>query len=244
MQYDYHLRGDMLSFDDRRSDASFVDVIWRSHSVGGGTFLSVSSTRLELVVAKHPGGIDLCFHGPETLPTEASYPAHVEWFGITFKQGVFLPRLPVEPLIDGQIVLPKASNHKFWLDGATWQLPDFDNADGFVAKLVQAGVLARDPLIAAALSHHPLAVSASTLQRRFLRATGMTFGALSQIERARKAARLLHADMQILDVVDHLGYSDQPHLTRSLKRFIGRTPAQMRATCGGLPLPFLNEFGD
>jgi Transcriptional regulator containing an amidase domain and an AraC-type DNA-binding HTH domain len=33
--------------------------------------------------------------------------------------------------------------------------------------------------------------------------------------------------MSILDVVYEAGYYDQPHLTRSLKYFIGQTPAQI-----------------
>jgi AraC-like DNA-binding protein len=31
----------------------------------------------------------------------------------------------------------------------------------------------------------------------------------------------------ILDAVYHTGYADQPQLTRSLKHFIGQTPAQI-----------------
>jgi AraC-like DNA-binding protein len=33
--------------------------------------------------------------------------------------------------------------------------------------------------------------------------------------------------MSILDAVHQLGYSDQPHLTRALKRLTGHTPAQV-----------------
>jgi AraC-like DNA-binding protein len=33
--------------------------------------------------------------------------------------------------------------------------------------------------------------------------------------------------VSIGDVVYQAGYADQPHLTRSLKRFIGYTPAQL-----------------
>jgi AraC-like DNA-binding protein len=63
-----------------------------------------------------------------------------------------------------------------------------------------------------------------TLQRHFLRATGLTFGAVRQIERARYATILLREDMPILDVVQQAGYYDQAHLTRSLRYRIGQTP--------------------
>jgi methylphosphotriester-DNA--protein-cysteine methyltransferase len=50
---------------------------------------------------------------------------------------------------------------------------------------------------------------------------------LEQIERAQQAAALLEQGVSLLDVVYQVGYADQPHMTRSLKRFIGQTPAQI-----------------
>ena len=55
----------------------------------------------------------------------------------------------------------------------------------------------------------------------------MTFSAARQIERARYARMPLKQGMSILDTVYEVGYFDQPHLTRSLKHFIGLTPAQL-----------------
>jgi methylphosphotriester-DNA--protein-cysteine methyltransferase len=69
--------------------------------------------------------------------------------------------------------------------------------------------------------------SLRTVQRRFLRATGLTHGAASQIDRARYATTLLKQGASILDTVYEAGYADQPHLTRSLKHYIGQTPAQL-----------------
>jgi len=33
--------------------------------------------------------------------------------------------------------------------------------------------------------------------------------------------------VSLLDTIEQAGYYDQPHLTRSLGRFIGQTPAQL-----------------
>ena len=73
----------------------------------------------------------------------------------------------------------------------------------------------------------PLSLSERTVRRRFLYATGMTQGVIRQIERAVQASEMLGSGVPILDVVYLAGYADQPHLTRSLKRFIGQTPAQL-----------------
>jgi methylphosphotriester-DNA--protein-cysteine methyltransferase len=55
----------------------------------------------------------------------------------------------------------------------------------------------------------------------------MTLGTFRQIERARHATNLLRRGAPIVDVVHDAGYFDQAHLTHSLKRFVGQTPAQI-----------------
>lgn len=76
------------------------------------------------------------------------------------------------------------------------------------------------------------ALSLRSVQRRFLRVTGITHAAFRTIERARYATCLLREGTSISDVVHLAGYFDQPHLTRSLKHLIGQTPAEIsRGTC-------------
>nr|WP_241191382.1 helix-turn-helix domain-containing protein [Deinococcus psychrotolerans] len=66
-----------------------------------------------------------------------------------------------------------------------------------------------------------------TLQRRFLKATGLSQRAVLSIERAREAVARLQLGSSIPDVVHDLGYTDQPHLTRTLRHLTGRTPARI-----------------
>jgi methylphosphotriester-DNA--protein-cysteine methyltransferase len=68
------------------------------------------------------------------------------------------------------------------------------------------------------------------VERRILRSTGLTRTAIKQIERAHAAVQLLDHGVPILDTVAQAGYADQAHLTRSLKRFIGQTPAETLRT--------------
>jgi hypothetical protein len=115
----------------------------------------------------------------------------------------------------------------FWLNGCSWQFPTYENADTFVNRLVREGVLVRDLIVQTALRGEPQELSPRSIQRRFMRATGLTHGALRQIDRARQATLLLREGASILDTVDIGGYADQAHLTRALKYFIGQTPAQI-----------------
>jgi hypothetical protein len=130
--------------------------------------------------------------------------------------------------VDGQIDLPVVSRNAFWFSGSTWQLPDYENAETFVDWLARKGLLVCDPVVDASLQGPLKGCDPRTVQRHFRRSTGLAHGAAWQIERARYATCLLQEGVSILDTVLEAGYFDQPHLTRSLKRYIGHTPAQIR----------------
>ena len=70
-------------------------------------------------------------------------------------------------------------------------------------------------------------VSQRSVERRVKLATGLTLGTIRQIRRAQVARELLDQGIAICDVVAQAGYADQAHLTRSMRRFIGHTPAQI-----------------
>ncbi len=214
-------------FEDIPSASALVERVWRTHSEGGGSFISSAGTNMELVVTRQASQTTVTMRGPETRASLAPVPEDAEFLGITFKLGAFLPHLPTQLLIDGSLNLPEASSKSFWLNGAVWQFPDYNNADVFVDRLVRDGLLVRDPVVEAVLQGQPHDLSLRSLQYRFLRATGLTHKTIQQIERARRAAALLEQGVSILDTVYAAGYYDQAHLTRSLKHFIGRTPAQI-----------------
>lgn len=217
-----------LVFEERPSDSTFVERVWRCHSERAGSFHSIAATHWEMVLWRRNRKTILTVRGPETKATALDYPADREWFGITFKLGTFMPYLPPGNLVDQRDAnLPVATSKSFWLHGSAWQLPDFENADTFVDRLLREGLLVRDPVVEAVLQGQPQALSPRSLQYRFLQATGLTHKAIQQIERARRAMTLLQQGNSILDTVYEVGYADQPHLTRSLKRLLGQTPAQI-----------------
>jgi hypothetical protein len=219
----------LIIFDeDRPSDSPYVERVWRSHSEGADPFLSIAASRCELVVSKFDREITVTMRGPETRATQmGDCPGGGEWFGIILKPGAYLPLLAPERLVDGQVHLPVVARNSFWLADCAWQLPDYDNAETFVVCLARKGLLVRDPVVDAALQGSWKDCDPRTAQRHFLRATGLTHTAARQIERARYATCLLQQGVSILDTVLEAGYFDQPHLTRSLKRYIGQTPVQI-----------------
>ncbi len=193
-----------------------------------------------MVVTKYQGKTTLTVRGPEIRATSAYGPADAEFFAIQFKAGAFMPHLPAKVVMDlHNVNLPEASSKSFWLHGAAWQIPDFENADAFVNRLVRDGLLVYDPVVGAVLQGQPVKMSLRTLQRRFLEATGLTHNTVFQIKRARYATILLKQGLSIPDTIARTGYFDQPHMTRFMKHLIGLTPAQIIAKSRLEPLSFL-----
>ena len=221
----------LISFDnDRASDSPFVERVWSCHSERAGTFLSVASSHWEMVVTRLQGESIVTVRGPETKPTQVQCPANGEWLAIRFKAGTFMPPLPVRRLVNNLGVnLPQVSKRTFLLEGRTWELPTFENAETFVKRLVNKGLVTCDPEVAAALRDDPTTLSTRSQQRRFLQVVGMTHASLRQIERARFAVNLLRAGVSIADVVWQCGFYDHAHLTRSLRQWIGIPPTRVRS---------------
>jgi AraC-like DNA-binding protein len=212
----------------RSANSSFVEMVWHTHSERAGTFTSVAVSNWEMVITTLGGKTMITARGPETKASQADFPADAEFLGITFKLGTFMPHLPLKTLLDRQdATLPEASSNSFWLHGSAWELPTFENADVFVGRLIRQEILVRDPVVEAAIQGHTPDMSIRSLQYRFLQATELTHKTIQQIERARSAVSLLEQGTPILDTAFELGYFDQAHLTNSLKRFIGKTPAQI-----------------
>ncbi|WP_049564388.1 helix-turn-helix domain-containing protein [Nonomuraea sp. SBT364] len=216
-----------LEVESRSSDSPYVQRVWRSRSDGVGRMTSIAAAHWDLVFWEHRGQVSVAVMGPETKASPAPVPEDAAFFGINFALGTSMPHLPIDRLVDGSASLPGATRRSFSLKGSAWHLPDWDNAEAFVARMVREGVLDRDPMVDAVLRGAAPDVSERTLQRRFVAATGLTRGAVRQIERARRAAVLIQEGVPVHEVIELLGYFDQPHLARSLSRYIGRTATQL-----------------
>ncbi|MQY10744.1 hypothetical protein SRB5_08570 [Streptomyces sp. RB5] len=228
-----------LTMESRPSELPYIERVWRSRSDDVGTMTSVATSHWELVVWEHRGRTHASLQGPEPAASRAPVPAYADFFGITFALGTTMPHLPVGRLVGGNAALPDVTRRSLWLKGSAWHVPDYDNAEAFVRRMTREGVIDRDPLVPAVLDGARPDVGERTLQRRFAAATGLTQGAVRQIERARRAAVLLREGAPATELVHRLGYFDQPHLARSLKRYIGRTATELGARDPAQPLSLL-----
>lgn len=217
-----------IHFEERSSDSPFVERVWRSHSHRSDMFASIAAATWEMVVSRHEGKTSFIVRGPESRGSMVACPAEGEWVAIRFKLGTYMPLfLPGDLRDRNDRILPEASAHSFWLNGSAWEHPSFENAEVFIKRLADRGLVKIDPLVTGVLNGDAQNVSTRTAQRRFLRIAGLTQTSIEQIRRARRATLLLKQGGSIADAVFEGEYYDQAHLTRSLKYYVGRTPGQI-----------------
>lgn len=216
-----------IIFEERPSDLPYIETITRGHTISAGSTIRPSEIHWHMIFVKHTGRIYPFVVGPLTMSGVVSWGEGAEILWIKFKLGTFMPHLPIRKFLDIEVALPETTGQSFWLKSAQWQLPDYSNVETFVRRLVHDEILVYDPVVNAALQDQlpPQAISPRTVRHRFLQATGLPQSRVRQMKRAQQAMALLEQGVSILDTVFELGYYDQSHLTRSLKQFIGYTPA-------------------
>jgi len=218
-----------LEVEHRPSASSYIERVWRSRSQDvAAHMLSVATPRVGLAFCYRRGESIAAVTGPELIASMVELPAEATFFGIDFTLGTFLPHLPTARLLDRQVMVPDVTNRSFYLAGSHWSHPNFDTAETFVQRLVREEIVHRDRLVADLAKGGESNLSARTVQRRFQAAAGITQGAARQMDRARTAAVLLRDGASPADVIAELGFHDNPHLHRSLRRFIGRTTSDLR----------------
>src|SRR5580704_5008492 len=172
-----------LEIESRPSDSPYIERVWRSRSSAVSRMTSIATVHWDLVFWQHRGQVRVAVQGPEPKASPAPVPEDATFFGIVFSLGTSLSHLPVNRLVNGSVEIPDATRRSFWLNGSAWRLPDYDNAEGFVRRMVREGALVWDPVVTAALRGKHADVSERTVQRRFVAATGLTRGVIRQIGR-------------------------------------------------------------
>ncbi len=217
----------IVNLKERSSDSPYLEAVMQGYTAVPGSTIRPAESHWHMVFVKVNGRTHSLAVGPLTTSGLASWGDGAEILWVKFKLGTFMPHWPTRKFLDSETNLPGASRNTFWLHSSTWQLPDYENVETFVDWLARDDLLVSDPVVNTVLQDRRPDVSPRTVRHRFLQATGLSHNYIRQMKRAQEAAALLEQGVPILDVVFELGYYDQPHLTRSLKQFIGYTPGQV-----------------
>jgi hypothetical protein len=216
-----------LIVHERPHQSPYIESITYGATLAAARVVRPAEIHWHLVLRSLHGQRRAILVGPWSASGIAQWGADAELIWLKFKLGTYMPQMPVRTYLNREIELPSASGRAFWLDASAWEMPSVENIDVFVERLVRRGVLAFDPLIRDVLDGYVPNLAPRTVRHRFLRATGLTQSQLLQYQRANQAASLLASGHSIADAMFEVGYFDQPHLTRSLKLWLGHTPAQI-----------------
>ena len=217
-----------FEYEEKASQSRFVDVIWRTHDTSDGTYLAAADACWDMVFIRSVHGNRALLSGPSSTITPVPYRAGNRNVGIRFHRGTYLTHVPASAMVDTTESLPMPGDETFLLAGLEFPLPTYDTVDEFIADLERLDLLNDDPVAMAALRGDEPGTSTRSVQRHVATSTGLSANRIRQIVRARQAAERLMLGDPILDVAHDLGYADQAHLTRDVKRLTGYTPGQTK----------------
>lgn len=211
----------------RSSPHPWIDTVWRTISLEDGVYRATPDGSWDLILSYGPDGEpSLWLTGQATEPVDVPYSGGSHAVVVSFAAHVFLP-------FEGQVLtgattrlLPVQGDH-FALNGVELPLPTFEDAETLVDKMIAAGLLKSNDLVAKAFSASPKAASKRSAQQHFKRTTGITQKDFEQIRRAQEAVRLLKSGASAAAVATELGYTDQPHMIKSIKKIMGYLPSNL-----------------
>lgn len=220
-----------LVFASRASDSSHVQHVGTVSVERESVFSVVPDGSWGFVIYRRAEQTNVYLTGCTTRPITIPVSAGDQILSVSFKPSTYAPALPAASLLDKAVVLPFAGRKSIWWNRhERLELPTFENADDFVALLARRGYIEQNRAVDAVLQGDVPPMSLRTLQRHFLKTTGITQNYWQQIQRAQRAAAALHTGKSLAQVAVEAGYVDQSHMTRWLKHIIGRTPSEISRT--------------
>lgn len=212
----------------RTSANPFIDRIWATKNISGGIYKATPDGCWDLIVLIQKDGTQgMMLTGQASKTTMVPYEAGTRSVVISFAAGACIPQMPGASMLDLVELLPNTDDSHFALLGFTFEIPTYDTAENLVIEMERCGLLAMDEVVAAVLQGTPKAMSSRTMQRHFIQATGLTYKALEQIHRAQKAVTLIQRGASASNAAANAGFSDQPHLSKSLKRIMRSYPSNV-----------------
>ena len=211
----------------RPASSPYLDSITELRFTAAGETLLQPDGCWDIAILKRGDDVQVLRTGLTTRAVVYDHQPGDETLVISFKPSAFMPLMPGEAMRDEGVVLEKFGRANFWIGTDVREIPNFDNADVFVDHLVRQEIIQSNDVVASILEGQPKAMSERTMQRHFLRTTGLTYKSFTLIERAQQAASLLRLGRPAADVAFALGYADQAHMINSLKAIMGQTPGQI-----------------
>jgi AraC-like DNA-binding protein len=211
----------------RSSSHPWIDTVWQTVCLSDGIYKATPDGSWDLILSVGPEGQTMVFlTGQATEPVDAPYVSGEHSVVISFAAHVFLTQ-DKEVRTGPAIRFLPVQGGSFVLDGVELPLPNFLNAEQLTDMMVEANLLQSDDLVAKAFTSKPKAASKRSTQQHFKRTTGITQKDFQLIRRAQDAVRRLKAGDKPASIAADLGYADQPHMIKSIKKIMGQLPSNL-----------------
>ena len=207
----------------------WIDTVWQTVCLSDGIYKATPDGSWDLIRSVAPDGASVVFlSGQATEPVKVPYLEGESSVVISFAAHVYLAG--DREVRTGAAVRPlEVRGERFLLDGVTLPLPTFQNAESLVDEMIGAGLLLSDDIVAKAFTAKPKAASRRSVQLHFKHTTGITQKDFQLIRRAQEAVRRLKDGENAAAVAVDLGYTDQPHMIKSIKKIMGALPSNLEA---------------
>lgn len=216
-----------FTYEEKESDSKFVDAIWRTCDQADGVYTAPADGRWDLIFITSGNRTKVILSSPTSRPTQVAYQAGNKNFGIRFHPSTFMSHVSTPDTIN-KLYSSYVTDDIFFLFGNKWPLPTYETVEDFIKGLEKAQLLGQDDIVRMILDGETPTITKRSVQRHFKRSTGLSKQYHSSIKQAEQALRLLETtQMPIIEIAHLVEYADQAHMTRSLKRFIGLTPAEI-----------------
>jgi AraC-like DNA-binding protein len=219
----------MQKHTSRRSSHPWIDTVWQTVCLSDGVYSATPDGSWDLIRSIAPDGQSFVFlSGQATEPVEVPYKDGESSVVVSFAAHVYLAA-DEAPRVGPEIRVLPVRDAVFELDGMEFPLPTFQNVEPLVDAMIAANLLRSNDLVARAFGETPKAASPRSVQQHFKQTTGITQKSFQQIRRAQEAVRRLKAGEASAGVAADLGYTDQPHMIKSIKKIMGALPSNLDA---------------
>ncbi len=217
-------------YEEARPDSPHIQCIWQARAVRDERYLVPAVEYWDVWFARDTAGaVSAGLSGPSLGHRWIRSEVGEYSWGLQFQAHVALPGLNKQAVMGTELPLQVAGG-RVQIMGHHVPLPDYGNLVAFADHLLALGVVHSDEDVRRALSGDDAGYSQRQWQRRVRGSTGLTRKQIAQLVRAREAFTLLQQGLSPAQCASECGYSDQAHLTRSLRMFHGLTPARILAS--------------
>jgi hypothetical protein len=213
----------------RNSANPYIETLWMTENVTDGVYQATPDGSWDLIVlVQQDGSRSMMITGQATKTMQVPYRAGTHSVVISFVPGAYVDGYHLPKIVDSFEILPNTDENHFRFVGHDFAFPmNFDEAEALVEELANLGILKSNTIVDAALRGSGPAMSDRARQRHFTNTTGITQKSFEQIKRAQRAVTQLKQGKKPSDVAAETGYSDQPHLAKSLKKIMDTKPSNV-----------------